>query len=65
MAAEGLNNAIKYLFIMTTIVTIFITIGSLIKLNQLVGNLASYIEDNIPEHLDDKFTRIKNKMKEA
>lgn len=49
MAAEGLNNAIKYLFIMTTIVTIFITIGSLIKLNQLVGNLASYIEDNIPE----------------
>ena len=28
-------------------------------------NIESYIEDNIPEHLDDKFTRIKNKMKEA
>jgi len=28
-------------------------------------NIESYIEDNIPEHLDDKFTLIKNKMKEA
>lgn len=49
MASEGLSNAIKYLIIMVAIVTVFIIIGSLIEMNKLIGNLAIYIEDNIPE----------------
>ena len=49
MAAEGLGNTIKYLAIMVAIVTVFITIGSLIEMNKLVGKLAIYIDENIPE----------------
>ena len=49
MAAEGIKNAIKYLFIITAFVTISAGIGSIIEMNKLVGELAKYIEDNIPE----------------
>ncbi len=49
MSAEGVGNAIKYLLILTIIVTIFAMIGSLLKMNKLVNNIAQYIEQNIPE----------------
>lgn len=49
MAAEGINKAIKYLIIIVAIVTIFLTIGSIKEMYSLVQNLASYIENNIPE----------------
>ena len=49
MAAEGLGNAIKYLIIITFIVSIFITIGSAIETHKVIGELANYIKDNIPE----------------
>lgn len=58
MAAEGTKNAIKYLAIMMIFVTIFVTIGSLKEMYQVVQNLASYIESNIPEfsYSDGKMT---------
>lgn len=49
MAAEGLQKAIIYLSILVSIVTVFIMINSLIEMNKLVNNLASYIEINVPE----------------
>ena len=49
MAIEGFSSAIKYLFILTAIITVFSTISSLIGMHKLVENLAKYIEDNIPE----------------
>lgn len=49
MAAEGLKEAIKYLTIIIAIVSVFIVIGSVIEMNKLVNNLASYINENIPE----------------
>lgn len=49
MAIEGFSSAIKYLFILTAIITVFSTISSLIEMHKLVENLAKYIEDNIPE----------------
>lgn len=49
MASEGLNRAIKYLIILTAFVTIFASIGSLLKMKDLVEEMAMYIEDNIPE----------------
>lgn len=49
MAAEGLANAIKYLIILTFIVSIFITIGSTMEMHKVIGDLANYIQDNIPE----------------
>ena len=49
MAIEGFSSAIKYLFILTAIITVFLTISSLIEMHKLVENLAKYIEDNIPE----------------
>lgn len=49
MAAEGIASAIKYLILLTMIVTIFAMIGSLIQTNKVVENLAQYIEQNIPE----------------
>ena len=49
MAAEGIGKAIKYLFIITLIVCIFSSIGSLITLKKLVENLADYINTSIPE----------------
>ena len=49
MASEGIKNAIKYLLIAVAIVTVFIVIGSLIEMHDLVGKLSNYIESNIPE----------------
>lgn len=49
MASEGLRRAIKYLIMLVTIVTLFVTIGSVLEMKILVGNLAQYIQDNIPE----------------
>ena len=36
MAAEGIKSAIKYLVIIVSIVTVFISIGSMLKMKQLV-----------------------------
>ena len=49
MAIEGFSSAIKYLFIITAIITVFSTISSLIGMHKLVEDLAKYIEGNIPE----------------
>lgn len=49
MAAEGLWRAIKYLTTLTIIVTIFLMIGSLLKIKTLIGDFAKYVNDNIPE----------------
>ena len=49
MATEGLGSAIKYLAIISLILTFFVVIGSTIEMNKLVQNVATYIEDNIPE----------------
>ena len=49
MAIEGFSSAIKYLIILTAIITVFSTISSLIGMHKLVEDLAKYIEDNIPE----------------
>lgn len=49
MAIEGFSSAIKYLIILTAIITVFSTISSLIEMHKLVENLAKYIEENIPE----------------
>lgn len=49
MATEGLARAIKYLIMLTIIVTIFGMIGSILQMNKLVGNLAQYIEQNVPD----------------
>lgn len=49
MASEGLKNTIKYLVLAVAIVTVFIAIGSLIEMHNLIGKLSNYIENNIPE----------------
>lgn len=49
MATEGLWRAIKYLTTLTIIVTIFLMIGSLLKIKTLIGDFAQYVNDNIPE----------------
>lgn len=49
MATEGLTRAIKYLIMLTVIVTVFVMIGSILQMKTLVTNLAKYVEDNIPE----------------
>lgn len=49
MATEGLKRAIKYLIMLTAIVTVFVMIGSILQMKTLVTNLAKYVEDNIPE----------------
>lgn len=49
MAAEGIKRAIKYLAIMASIVTVFLVINSVIKMNEMVEELATYVESNIPE----------------
>lgn len=48
MATEGLRSAIKYLAIMTAIVTVFVIINSMIEMQKMVGDVATYIENNIP-----------------
>lgn len=49
MATEGLKRAIKYLIMLTAIVTVFVMIGSILQMKTLVSDLAKYVEDNIPE----------------
>ena len=49
MAIEGLKKAIKYLIIITAIVTIFVTIGETLKMKTVVKSLAEYVQNNIPE----------------
>lgn len=49
MATEGLSRAIKYLIFLTAIVTVFLTISSMLEMNKMIGNLADYINNNIPE----------------
>lgn len=49
MAAEEIGRAIKYLAIMVSIVTVFLIINSMIDMHKLIGNLATYVESNIPE----------------
>lgn len=49
MATEGLKSAIKYLVILTAIVTIFVTIGSLLQAKKLVQEFSKYVQENIPE----------------
>ena len=49
MATEGLARATKYLIALTAIVTIFLTIGSMLEMNKMMGDLADYINQNIPE----------------
>ena len=49
MAMGGLKRAIKYLILLTAIVTLFVMIGSLLQMKTLVEDLANYVQDNIPE----------------
>lgn len=49
MAAEGLKRAIKYLIAITSIVTVFVMIGSLLQMRTLISDLAQYIQNNLPE----------------
>ena len=49
MATEGLKRAIKYLVMLTAMVSIFVMIGSLLQMKTLINNLAQYVQDNIPE----------------
>lgn len=49
MATEGIKRAVKYLIMLTAIVSIFIMIGSLLQLKNLVKEFAQYINENIPE----------------
>ena len=49
MAMEGLWKTIKYLIILTAIVTVFVVIGSLLEMKVLISDLAKYIQDNIPD----------------
>lgn len=58
MATEGVVRAIRYLIILTIIVSIFAMIGSLLQMNELITNLAQYIQENVPEftYENDKLT---------
>lgn len=49
MATEGLKRAIKYLIMLTAIVTIFILIGTLLQMKTLIGDFSKYVQENIPE----------------
>ena len=49
MATEGLKRAIKYIVLLSAIVTVFVMIGSLLQMKMLINNLANYVQDNIPE----------------
>lgn len=51
MATEGFKRAIKYLIMLTAIVTVFIAIGSILQMKTLVSDFAKYVQDNIPEFL--------------
>ncbi len=58
MATEGTGRAIKYLAILVLIITAFAAIGSVKKIHQMMNDLSSYIENNIPEfkYADNKMT---------
>lgn len=49
MATEGFKRAIIYLIIMSLFVTIFMSISNVIEMHKIVGNLADYVEENIPD----------------
>ena len=49
MAVEGLKRAIKYLIMLTAIVTVFVTIGAVIELKLLISDLTKYVDENIPQ----------------
>lgn len=49
MAMEGLKRAIKYLIILTAIVSVFVMIGSLIQVKNMIEGFAQYVDENIPE----------------
>lgn len=49
MAIEGIKRTVKYLIMLTAIVSIFIMIGSLLQLKDLVKELAQYVDEKIPE----------------
>lgn len=49
MATEGFKRAIKYLIMLTVIVTIFIMIGTLVQMKTLVTDLTQYVKENVPE----------------
>ena len=47
MATEGIKRAVKYLIMLTALVSIFILIGSLLELKNVENELAQYIYENI------------------
>ena len=49
MAMEGLKRAVKYLIILTAIISVFTMAGTLIQLKNMVGEFAQYVQNNIPE----------------
>lgn len=49
MAAEGIKKAIKYLIILSAIVTVFISVEALIQGKDIIQNLSNYIQENIPD----------------
>lgn len=49
MAAEGTKRAIKYLIMLTAIVTVFITIQATLQARKNMEELSSYIRNNIPD----------------
>lgn len=49
MATEGLKRAIKYLIMLTAIVSVFVMVEALLQMKTLIGDLAKYVQDNIPE----------------
>lgn len=60
MAAEGVKNAIIYLVILSCILSVFLAIGSIKNMYKMVQDIASYIEQNIPE-----FTYSDNQIQTA
>lgn len=49
MATEGLKRTIKYLIMLTAIVSVFVMVGALLQIKTLIGDLTKYVQDNIPE----------------
>lgn len=49
MAIEGLKSTIKYLVILTLIISSFMIICELYEMRKTISNLSNYIEENVPE----------------
>jgi len=49
MATEGLGSAVKYLIILTAIISVFMTCCSLYEMKQSISKTADYIQEKIPE----------------